>query len=190
MSEYSPAPLASNANRTRLSDLEANFRAAVAIVGGSAYSGGSPSGAFPGAMGKSQIKASAWISNDRKTEPYSLCVWQAQVGSLAPSSTAVIVVPGLLDVVSPSTVSFSMAYESAVGGANVSGTLQVNCCATVNTFTNVAPFAAFTATKDQAYSVPASGDPDGIVVTLANSSVAVTMKGVVVTVTIKAKHVA
>jgi hypothetical protein len=111
--------------------------------------------------------------------------------SVGPGATVIAVIPGVSSLESPSLVSFSMVYGAIAGGpANINGTLSISACAAASSFTNIAPYAAFTAVADQAYVSPAAGTPDGIVVTFTNSSGTATVSDVVVTIVLKCKHIA
>lgn len=191
MSDFKPRPLVSSGRVTTLSDLEANLRGAVSIIGGNAYSGGSPTGAYPGAIGIDQIKNAAWITNDRKTEPYSWCVYQVHMPDMSSMDTQRLYLPGIDVLADIAGVEWGIAYGSIQSGANWSGTVTLSTCASTLTATNLAPMTTQKSSSTQTWVPPTNPKAYGMeVVVTGTAPVGAIIYDIIVTIAIKLKHVA
>ena len=194
MSEYKQRPLASQAKTTNLTDAEYNISAATQILGGSCYSGGVAVGPFTGAIGKDQLKEAAWITTARKTEPYAIVAFQGFIADLTGSGAAKVCIPGVGFIKDAVGVEYGLVYSAITGGATFSGSLAVKICGTAMTTKTITNLAAATLTTQSISG--ATWTPDEteagnfIEITLTNSSAGVTISDCVITVYIKAKHIA
>jgi hypothetical protein len=187
VSLFSPKPLASSAKTTNLSDVETNFRNAVAIVGGTSYNAGVSTGSVPGAIGRDNLKVGRWIRNARKTEPQAWSCYTARLDSAATGNTFMFL-PMNLGMTLPEITEVGFSYGSITGAANFSGSLLTNIASSM-TITNLAPLASATLLDDP-YTAPTGDTGGGLYIALTISTIGVTIKDAVVTVSVKSWHIA
>jgi hypothetical protein len=175
-----------------LSDLETNLRRIVSIVGGTAYSGGTTTGLLPGALGRDNVKDSGWISNARLSEPYSYLVAQGTIRSVAASGTSDLILPNVGSLSDVVGVEYGLIC-GYTGGATFSGTLSLDICGTAMTtmtITNLAKDALLRQSIAGATWVPGSTDQTRLIRARLTNSSAVALSYLLVTVVLKAKHIA
>ena len=141
---FTPVKIATRDKVASATTVETNYRGAVDMLGGDAYSLGVTYSKARGSLTAGNLKPNTKIPAEAMANGYAVAVFQAYGRTVLSGATTSFTIPGPAAYSGTIPVEISFTFTDISGGANISGSVNATMFGealtfTSNTFTNVTP---------------------------------------------------